>query len=116
MTTTPRPLRAMALAGLALLAGQPTIAQPRYADGAPGAAACEALGFRADRGREDAYRAPNAAYAPRPTVPPLPVPPVERRIQEPRPPMAAPPPPPPAPSAGVVSEMVVTGGKRASAP
>src|SRR4051812_10550616 len=100
MTTRPlttRPLQVLAMAGLTALAGQPTIAQPRYADGAPSPAACEALGFSAAPQRER-YGRPSAgykqraapAYAASPTIPPLPLPPVERRIQEPGPPPPAP--------------------------
>src|ERR1700754_699912 len=100
-------LRVVAMAGLSALAGQPPLAQPgRYRDGAPSPAGCEALGFRPDPRQRDyggvtlsAQRARPASVAPAPSTPPLPLPPVqprvERRIEEPRPPMIAPPPPPP---------------------
>ncbi|WP_293680578.1 VWA domain-containing protein [uncultured Phenylobacterium sp.] len=110
-------LRVVAMAGLTALAGQPSIAQPgRYGDGAPSAAACEALGFRPDPRQRDygvagrAQRAPQAGVRHAPPVPPSPVPPVERRIEEPRSP------PPPALAQGRVSEMVVTTGKRVPSP
>jgi len=130
MTTRPltlrppslRPLGVVALAGLTALAGQPTTAQPRYADGTPSPAACEALGFSPARQREN-YGRPLAGYVQRPAptyapspavIPPLPLPPVERRIQEPAPPPPAPPPPPSAKSS--VSELVVSGSRQAVQP
>ncbi len=120
-----RPARALpvfAMAGLTAFAGQPTTAQPRYADGAPSAAACEALGFAAAR-QQESYGRPVAGYLRRqapqyapsaPTLPPLPVPPVERRLREPTPPPPAPPPPPSASSS--ISELVVTGSFRPAQP
>src|SRR6187455_2410262 len=91
-------LRVVAMAGLTALAGQPTLAQPgRYGDGAPTPAGCEALGFRPDPRRYDARPMP-IAPPPRPqprvrrdapTIPPLPLPPVEHRLAEPGPPPPA---------------------------
>jgi Ca-activated chloride channel family protein len=114
-------LRNLAMAGLTLGLGQPPAAQPvRAADDAPTADACAALGFPPAPPR-DGYRpalagryAPPPSPPPRPaiqkaplaqapTIPPLPVPPVEHRLQEPR--AAAP--------GGAISEMVVTGQARA---
>ena len=113
-------LRAVAMAGLTALAGQPSIAQPgRHGDDSPSPAACEALGFRPDRGRDYAVplasRLPAPIYAPQrqAQIPPLPVPPVERRLQEPPPP---PPPPPAVSPQNSVSEMVAATGKRAAQP
>jgi Ca-activated chloride channel family protein len=113
-------VRSVSVAGLAALAAASTpavpIAQPAYRDGTPNPEACEALGFRIDMAQDDSLRGPN--YAPRgglrpaPQIPPLPVPPVQRRVDEPRP--AAPPaPPPPAVAPGSVQEMVVTSARAA---
>jgi Ca-activated chloride channel family protein len=118
--TMPKPrLRVAALAGLTALSVQPSGAQPSRYDGGGevSPAACEALGFRVDRGRE-AYAAAQVGGFVRAPIPPLPVPPVvpphpapsmERRIEQPR----ASAPPPSAQSS--VSEMVVTASKRAPA-
>lgn len=81
-------------------------------DGAPTAQACEALGFAPPRQERDYIRG-RRAYGPPPPamvmpsprniaqIPPLPIPPVERRIAPPSAPM---------------QEMVVTGAKRAPSP
>jgi len=116
-------LRALFLTVLAAQAGAPAGAQPeRMFDGAPSPDACAALGFQAwardEGGRSDARplvgyaRKMAPAYAPPPpppaaqaqaqaqAIPPLPVPPVERRIAE--------------PSRPRVEEVVVTGNRIAS--
>jgi Ca-activated chloride channel family protein len=96
------------MAGLTALSGQPAAAQPaRYGDGVPSPASCEALGFRVGVEREP-YRPPMTTYSPgAPSIPPLPVPPVQPRT-------AAPPPPPSAQSR--VEEMIVGSARRMPPP
>lgn len=108
-------LPAAALACLtAVSSGAPVTAQPRrIVDGTPTADACAELGFRTaprdERGRVVSMTRPSYAPAPPPpppppmarsqsVIPPLPVPPVERRIAEPSAP----------PRAGAVQDVVVT--------
>ncbi|WP_309645848.1 von Willebrand factor type A domain-containing protein, partial [Phenylobacterium sp.] len=99
---TVRSVSFIALAGLTAAGAppvSPTFAQPAYRDGAPNPAACEALGFSTISERDDYRRAPRLGmpappppppprpYPNRPAsdaakIPPLPVPPVERRIEE----------------------------------
>lgn len=112
-----QPLPAIGLALLTAVSGTPAPAQApvRDRDEGPSPADCEALGFRVApdaQGRPYPVQArPAPAYAPPPPpspailIPPLPLPPVERRIQEPSPPAAA-----------AVQEMVVTSGRRLPAP
>ena len=93
-------LRALFLTVLAAQAGAPAGAQPRRVfDGAPSPDACAELGFKASERGQASPRLvggvrPMAAYAPppppppamakaAPSIPPLPVPPVERRVAEP---------------------------------
>jgi len=114
-------LRALFLTVLAAQAGAPVGAQPRrVVDGAPSADACAELGFKAPVARED-HRgmagAPRLAYASpypppppppppppasnaAPSIPPLPLPPVERRLTD--------------PSRSRVEEVVVTGSRTAA--
>lgn len=94
-------LSAAALAGLtAVTSASPVAAQQRVVDGAPTADACAALGFASPPTRQTGPRLvgaiqPSRAYAPAPPPPPppaiaapvgksapLPVPPVQRRVEE----------------------------------
>ena len=92
------------------------VAQPVYRDGLPTREACEALGFPTSEGRGEMRLArplPRAGgFSGMPQIPPLPVPPVEKRIPTPELAPAPPPPPPPSPSlASPMQEMVVTGSR-----
>ncbi len=115
---TVRSVTATGLAGL-IAASAPVApsAQPAARDGRPTLEACEALGFSPDpwrggpgqvtvtgarRSARDAAR-----VAPGPAIPPLPVPPVQKRMEAPYAP--PPPPPPPPPMAAPVQEMAVGG-------
>lgn len=110
-------VRSVSVVGLAVLIAAPSVptAQPAVHHGRPTPDACAALGYPAygeqgDMGRRVgmAHRAaPSSAYAPQ--IPPLPIPPVEKRIQEARP--YPPPPPPPAPPglAAPSQDVLVTG-------
>lgn len=97
------------LAVAVLAAPSAPIAQPAR-DGQPTREACEALGFPSwgtvDRQRPTAaYRhAPANTLQGVPSIPPLPVPPVQKRAEEPHP---APPPPATAP----VRDLTVTGAR-----
>lgn len=80
-------------------------AQPAYRGGAPTPEACAALGYDISDPREARYAPRNysragPSFQGMPQAPPLPVPPVQNRIERPEPP-----PPSPAPA----QEMVVTG-------
>jgi len=107
-------LRALFLTVLAAQAGGPAGAQPRRLyDGAPSPDACAELGFRAPEPRHAGPRLvggvrPMPSYAPppppappiaqsSPAIPPLPLPPVERRLAD--------------PSRPRVEELVVTGSR-----
>ena len=74
-------------------------APPAVRDGRPTPAACEALGFPTVGGAASSVTVSASRSfgrgAATPAIPPLPVPPVARRSEEPR---MAPPPPPPAPT------------------
>jgi len=110
-------LRALFLTVLAAQPGAAAGAQPeRMFDGAPSPEACASLGFQAWARDEEGRSGPRLlggharkmapAYAPPPppphatAIPPLPVPPVERRLAE--------------PSKSAVQEVVVTGNRLAS--
>ncbi|HVK41217.1 MAG TPA: von Willebrand factor type A domain-containing protein, partial [Phenylobacterium sp.] len=95
----------VALAGLIAVPSAP-LAQPAIRDGDPTPAACEALGFSpaatggypgAARGRTVGQAYSMAPPLGLPTIPPLPVPPVSKRLESDRmtPPRPAPPPGPP---------------------
>lgn len=112
-------VRSVSVASLAALAAAsvpttPTIAQPAYRDGAPSPQACEALGFQVDGNARDVrYSAPSYARGGRGAqqIPPLPAPPVQKRLDAPKSAYAPPPAPPPPPSVAPMQEMVVASGR-----
>lgn len=112
-------VRSVSVIGLAAFtaASVPTIpsAQPAYRDGAPTPQACEALGYQiGDIPGPRPQPRPmvrGGAFQGVPQIPPLPLPPVEKRIEAPESPPAPPPPPPPSPAFAAPQEVVVSGAR-----